>query len=514
MWKTDGCALVLLAALAGCATGAGARARPAAHRLPQAAELADEREGAELSDVRRHAARAAQAADAGALEQERAEWKAAADGFVRLADHHRTSEWRLVYRRAAAESCLRAGDPGGAARAAELLRGDLAADAETRADAARLSAMALKLAALDQVRAGKLEPIRIGGRKELRPRTPAEPWKRFIEAADACAADTGGAAPSAAAEGQVADLQLFAAQVQYGHDNVEEAQRRLEGLFERWPFSGAAAEGVETYLATFLARRDLAGYAQAIERASATLERSRGRAAPLASAPGATPEQEAVLGRIDAALRLLGPARNRITYERGMELLRSGKPREAAALFEQYLGESPGGAEAANALYNQSVAYALLKDARRSAAARERLLGKYPDAPEAATATVALATSRLAAGDTTRAVKLYLRYLERWPDGDQRCLALGNVGSALEQADRRLEAAARYRMFGLDARCARADPNTAARALYNAGVLYYNARRAAEARAAWTELLDLKGVTDPVSSSQIEEARERLKLLK
>lgn len=509
MSKTESCAIVLLAALAGCAMGAGARARPAVHRLPEAPELADERESAELGDARGHAARAAQAADAGAAERERAEWKEAADGFMRLADRHRTSEWRLVYRRAAAESYLRAGYPGGAARAAELLRGDRAADAETRADAARLAAVALKLAAQEQVREGKLEPIRIGSRKELLPRAPAEPWKRFIEAADACAGGT----TSPAAEGQVADLQLFAAQVEYGYDNVEEAQRRLEGLFQRWPFTGAAADGVATYLATFLARKDVSGYAQAIERARAMLERSRERAEPLAAAPGATPEQKAVLGGIDAALRQLGPAKSRVTYERGMELLRGGKPREAAVVFEQYLRESPAGGEAANALYNQSVAYALVKEARRSAAARERLLSKYPDAPEAATATVALATSRLAAGDTGRAVKLYLRYIEKWPDGDQRCLALGNVGSALEQADRRLEAAARYRAFGLDERCAKADPNTAARALYNAGVLYYNARHSADARAVWTRLLNLKDVTDAVSRSELEEARERLKLL-
>jgi TolA-binding protein len=510
------CAVGLSAVLAGCAMGAAAPARPAMHELPEGRELADERESAELSDARRHAARAGQAAEAGASERERAEWKEAADGFMRLADRHRTSEWRLVYRRAAAESFLRAGDPDGAARAAELIRGDQAAGADTRADAARLAAFALKLAAQEQVREGKLEPIRIGGRRELRPRAPAQPWKRFIEAADAYAdaiAGAGGARPRAAEE-QAAALELFAAQVEFGHDNVEEAQRRLERLFERWPSTGAAADGVATYLATFLARKDLAGCEQAIERARAMLERSRMRAEPLAAAGGATPEERAVPGKIDAALAKLGPARSRIAYERGMGLLRGGKPREAAAALELYLGESPGGPEAANALYNQSVAYALAGEARKSAAARERLLAQYPDAPEVATATVALATSRLAAGEAARAVKLYLRYLEKWPDGDQRCLALGNVGSALEQAGRRLEAAARYRAFGLDERCAKADPDTAARALYNAGVLYYNARRGADARAAWTQLLDLKNVTDAISRSQIEEARERLKLLK
>ncbi len=489
--------------------GGGARANQVGHKVPDAKALTDDAERAALGDAQGHAARAGQAADSGDVERARTEWREAAEGFTRLADRHRTSEWRLVYRRAAAECFLRAGDPEGAAREADRLRGDPAADATTRAEGARLAAGALQLAALEQVRAGRLDPVRIGSRKELRPRPLAEPWKRFVEAADAYAA----ACPPGA-EHDAAALALFAAQVEYSHDNVEDAQARLEVIFERWPATGAAAEGVGTYLQTFLARKDAAGHAQAMERARAMLERNRESVESTARAPGATGEEKAVPEKVAAALKQLGAEKDRLVYVRGMELLRGGKPAEAVTAFEHYLRESPDGSDAPNALYNQAVAHALAKEPRQAESARERLLQEYPDAPEAGVATVALATSRLGAGDTTRAVQLYERYLQKWPDGDQRCLALGNLGSALEQADRRLEAAARYRTFGLDERCAKADPNIASRALYNAGVLYYNARRRADAKAVWTELVNMNGVSDAVSRSQIEQARERLNLLK
>ncbi len=514
--KVKGLALVALLAGA-CATagggGGGLKVFQADHRMPDYKDVGDDTERAELKDTQTHTGRAADARTSGNMDQARQESKLAADALLKLAERYPSSEWRIVYRRAAAENYLQAADAEGAARAADLFRTDKDATPATQAFGARLAAGSLQQLAFQKVKAGELEPVKIGRKTELKPRPPAETWKRYIDAADAYAV-VYTTDPSPTAEHDAALLQLLAAEVQYSHDNIEEAQKRFEAIFQKWPLTAAAVDGVGPYLLTFPARKDMKGYGDAVVRMQAMLESDKPKAQAAASASGATAEQKALPEKIASVLQQLGQEKNRLGYAGAMELLKSGKPAEAAAGFEEFVAQNPDSPDAANALYNAGVAYVQAKEPKKAEEARRRLLDKYPDAPEAGIATVALATSRLQAHDTGGAVQLYDRYLEKWPDGEQRCLALGNAGAALEQGNKKLQAAARYRTFGQDARCAKDDPNTAARALYNSGVLYYNAKKRGDAKAVWSTLVNLKGIDDPVTKSQMTDARQRLESLK
>jgi len=516
--KVNGLALAALLA-AGCATAGqsgfagGTKVYQADHKMPLARELDDENERAETTNAQVHVNRANQARESGNLDQARSEWKEAGDAFLHVAERYPSSEWRIVYERAAAEQYLQAGDWQGAARAADLFRNDKDASPVTKAVGARMAAGSLQGLAFQQVKAGQLDPVKIVRKGELKPRPPADLWKRFIEAADGYA-QVYKNDPVPEAPQYAATLALLAAEVEYSYDNVEDAQKRFEGIFQQWPLTAAAVDGVGPYLQTVLARRDTKAYSDAVERVRAMLEANKPKAEQAAKAPEATPEQKAVAEKIASVLEQLGTEKNRLGYAQAMELLRAGKAVDAAAGFEAYVVQNPDAPDAPAALYNAGVAYSQAKEPKKAEAARARLLEKYPDAPEAANATLAVATARLNGGDAARAIQLYDHYLKKWPEGEQRCLALGNIGAAYELGDKPLEAAQRYRTFGTDPKCAKDDPNTAGRALYNSGVLYYNAKKRADAKTAWTALANMQGVNDPVTKSQQDDARQRLKALK
>jgi outer membrane protein assembly factor BamD (BamD/ComL family) len=518
--KVNGLALAALLA-SGCATAGGSgpgvdmKVWQADHKMPLAKDLEDDNERAEVGNAQRHVNLGNQASESGNQDQARVEWKEGADGFMHVAERFPSSEWRIVYERSAAESYLRANDFQGAARAADQFRNDKDASPLTKAFGARIAAGSLQGLAFQQVKAGQLDPVKIGRKTEVNPRPPAELWKRFVEAADAYEQVRKSDPISEADREQAASaLALLAAQVEYSYDNVEDARKRFEKIFQQWPLSSASVDGVGTYLLTFDTRKDMKAYNDAVERVRAMLEANRPKAEQAAKAPDATPEQKALPEKIAGVLQQLDQEKNRLGFGTAMALLRAGKPAEAAAGFEAYVAQNPDAPDAPTALYDAAVAHAQAKEPKKAEAIRERLLEKYPDAPEAANATLAIATARLNGGDAAKAIVLYGHYLQKWPDGEQRCLALGNIGAAYERADKPLEAAARYRAYGTDAKCAKDDPNTAARALYNSGVLYLNGKKRADAKTAWTALADMHGLTDPVTKSQQDDAKQRLKALK
>ena len=77
-------------------------------------------------------------------------------------------------------------------------------------------------------------------------------------------------------------------------------------------------------------------------------------------------------------------------------------------------------------------------------------------------------------------------------------------------AKKTAQAAERYVAFGKDEKCGSADPNVAARALYRAGRLYEDAKQKAKAKESYAAAIAMKGVTDTVAKSQVEDAKRRV----
>jgi predicted negative regulator of RcsB-dependent stress response len=489
------------------------RVRRAWEELPGPSELADSAERGDLGRAREELAHAERARASGDLEHEAAVRRSAGEALGHLADVYPASAYRLVYRRAAAETLLVADDPEAAAGEAERLRADPAAGPSDRAGGARLAALALRRLLEREVKEGLAPPVEVVRKTELKPTEPGGTAKRLLDAIDAYTereADD----PRPGADAEAASLDLFAAEVVYAHDLAALAQGRLEALFRRFPLTEAAVEGVGPYLQTFAARHDMKGYAEAVERMRAELEQERPRAVELSQAPRAGADQANLPALIDSVLAQLAGEGDRMEFASAMDLLKAGKSAEAAVAFERYAEGHPDARDAPAALHNAGVAYGRARQPRRSQAALQRLLTRYPDAPEAAPATLALATNRLDAGDGPGAAQLYQRYLRRWPDGERRCLALVNLGAAQEQADRPLEAASHYLAYGKDETCADEDPSTAAHALSTAGHLYLDAGSKDEARLAFRLLVHLRGELDAEAKSQLAEARQELETLK
>jgi tetratricopeptide (TPR) repeat protein len=116
-------------------------------------------------------------------------------------------------------------------------------------------------------------------------------------------------------------------------------------------------------------------------------------------------------------------------------------------------------------------------------------------------------------GQHAESAKLYDEFLAKYPDSPNRCVAMQNVASELDQAKKPLDAAERYVSFGKDPACAKENANTTALALYRAGRLFQEAKKKPQAKEAYAAATALKGVTDAVAKSQIEDARRRMKSL-
>ncbi len=510
--------LLLLPLLAACATtsttgGTGIKRYGATYKLPDPSAIDGDAERSKYSDARNHARLGEVAKDSGNMDQARGEWRSAGIQLGEMADVYKSSEYRLVYRGWAARYLLQASAPEEANAQAEKLWADPDADPATRALAARMRYVALSQISSAEVRAGRLEPINLLGAdkrrgRELKPRPPAETWRRLIAAADDYGR-TYKAEDDAHASENAAGAELQAAQVQYSYDNMEEAARRFLAVIQDFPGTSHLDDAVTLYLQTFLVRGDTAGYLAAIDRVSGVVAAEAKKAADAAKGGDASAKGRAEqLARLEEQLRR---QRQGAGFAAASKLLSDGKPAEAAAAFEKFAAGSPDHADAATALYNAAIAWNSAKEPKKARAVRELLLSKYPDAKVAPKATLALATDLSMAGDHAAAVQRYQQYLAQYPAAEDRCLALQNVGAELDGARKSLEAAGYYLSYATDPKCGKDDPNNAAKVLYRAAAIFNKAGKRAETQQALKALVGLSGVTDPVAKSYVDDARSRVK---
>lgn len=527
MRTPSGATLLLVWMGAACATSQHP-VHPAGDSSPRPAALSDDIERQYQADAARHAGLADAARESGNLDLARTEDGAAAEGYAGFAERFSGSPWRFIALRSAAERFLLAGAPQKAVEQTQKILVDPQCDPSLKAVAHLLAASGWQAIALAETDAGKIEKLSLltVAQRQGQPlnlRSPAEPWKRFVEAVDAYLPLAGQGLDRqqsqsdrrTAGVASAADLALAAAQVTYAHDDLEEARRRLDGIVTDWPSNAAVMENaVPLYLQTFLVLRDDTGYDAAVARVRELLAPEVKKARSAANSKGATDGQKRaaeVLSRLD---NQLAEQQQGTGFTEGERLLSSGKYLEAAESFERFAAQRREHADAPSALFNAAIARDRANEPKRAMALREQLLRDYADSKVAQRAAVAQASAFSRMGDHREAQKLYGEYLTRWPKGEQRCLALYNRAVELSATGSTLEAADTLVVFGSDDRCAREDPRTAAGALYNAAGVYQKARKKDRLKSALKAMLGLPSVTDTVVRSWIVDARRRLEAMK
>jgi TolA-binding protein len=514
------CALAALLVAGGCATSGGAglgfdgRLKQADAKLPAAARFSEDAERKLVEDAQGRQLTARKALDEGNGEKARVELAAAAERFAQFADSYPGSEWRLAFRFKAAELQLLAQQHERAAAQAEKVLSDSAASDVTRAMAAQVAAMAWRGAALQRVKAGELEPIKLANAEErgataLNPRPLAEPWRRFVAAVDVYL-EVWQKHPELAKRPAERNLgltpwqaALVAAEVEYSSDDMADAQGRLEKIVEGWPGEADVMDrAVRLLLETFLVRKDDAGFAAARERVGRVLEEQ------LSKAQDARAKE--TFAKTIARVAQLG---ERLDFSAARRLLDGGKPAEAAEAFERFAEANPASLDAPNALFNAALAWDAAGRPEKAAAAREALIASHADSKVAPAAALHLAGAASKKGDHEAAARYYRRFIDRWPDATSRCIALQNIGYELDVQNKKVEAAERYLSFGSDAKCAGERPNEAAKALYRCGKLFIDAKQKSKAKDAFEAATRVGGVTDPAALSQIEDAKRQIKRL-
>jgi len=511
---------LLLAACAG-ASG-GIKAFQADHVSPELKLFDDEGERSMLRDPYEHVRLADISRASGNLDQARAEDRAAADGFAKFADKFQGSEWRLVFRRVAAERCLGGGDWTTAASQAKLLVDDPSSNDTTRAIGARIAVAAWQQLAVSETRAGKLEPLRelnaqLRKGQEAKPRVPADPWKRVVEYTDLYVSLSKAdpqAKPELARRGgiDVAGMAVFAGRIEFAYDNMEDARRRFEAAIASWPSRADILDtAVPLYLETYLVKKDDEGFEAAAARMHALVQAEAEKAAVAAKAPGAAEEQKKDAEDLAKLEAQLAKQQQAAGFNAAKRLLDAGKFAEAAATFEKFADENKDNPDVPNALYNAALGWEKAKEAKKALGLRERILKDFPDSKIAPQAVLALAATKSREKDSAAAQKLYQTYLDRWPQGAQRCLALYNLGVEVESQGKKLEAAQKYKAFAAEEGCLKENADVSARVLFHGGQLFMDAKKKDEAYAMWRSLVGLQGVKDTVALSWIEEAKRLLK---
>lgn len=512
-------AALLLLGVGACATGgagasrsSGDRFYQADQRMPEVSAFSEDAERAFYKDMRTHEQRADMAQSSGNLDQARAEWAAAAEGFGSFEERFGASEWQVPIRFHAAELFMYAQQWDKAAEQAEKTGADRHANEKTKAMAARLAAAGWLNAANMQVKAGKADPIKLAyvdQRKgePLNPRSPPGPWKRFVDASDnylaRLDADPEMAKPGAERRSAIppAQLALIAAEVQYAFDNIEEARRRFDAIIARWPGDAEIMENaVPLYLQTFLLLKDDAGYQAALERVQKVVAAEAKKASD--------PKQQAAYQKV---LDVVGRSEAGSRFSDAQKLLDAGKPAEAARSFEALAAENKPGSDIAGALHNAALAWDKASDGAKAAALRERIVKEFPDSKVAPLDALLVAAHLSRKGAHLESARAYSEFSQRWPGSPNRCLALQNVAAEYDMAKKPVDAAERYLVFGKDPACTQADPNFAARALYRSGQLFKIAKLKAKAKDAFTAAAAVQGVTDTVAKSQVDDARKQLK---
>jgi outer membrane protein assembly factor BamD (BamD/ComL family) len=502
----------------GCATsgragqGFDGRAKQADERLPAAARFYDETERALVDEAQARQTAGRKLVEEGNLEEARAEFGAAAERYARFADSYPSSEWRVAFRYKAAEFHLFAQQHDRAAAQADKVLADPAASDVTRAMTAQLAAVAWRGVAVQRIKAGELEPTKLARADEragapLSPRSPAEPWRRFIAAVDAYL-PVWQKHPEAAKRPSDRNLALtpwhgalIAAEIEYSCDNMEAAQRRLEAVIASWPGEADVMESaVPLLLQTFIARGDDAGFGAAKDRVKKVLEEQGSKAGEPRAKEGFSKLREQVV-RLEQARDFAAAKR----------LMEGGKAAEAAEGFEHFAADHGAATDAPVALFNAAQAWDAAGKPERAMAAREKLVASYGDSKVAPLAALFLANGASKREDHAAAARYYGAYIDRWPDAPNRCLALQNVGYELDVQGEKAGAAERYLAFGTDARCAKERPNEAAKALYRSGKLLIDAKQKAKAKDAFEAATRVDGVTDPTAQRQIEDAKRQIK---
>lgn len=504
----------------GCATSGGAglgldgRARQADEKLPAAARFSEDAERKLVEEAQGHQLTARKALDEGNSEKARVELAAAAERFVLFADTRPGSEWRLAFRFKAAELQLFAQQHERAAAQAEKVLADPAASDVTRAMAAQVAATAWRGVALQRVKAGELEPMKLAtaeqrGTTALNPHPPADPWRRVVVAVDAYlsvwqkhpeiakrpAERSLGLTPWQAA--------LVAAEVKYSCDDMADAEGRLDKIVDGWPGEADVMDAaVRLLLETFLVRKDDAGFSAAKDRVKKILDEQLSKAQD--------PRSKETFAKTIGRVAQLG---ERLDFSAAKRLLDGGKPAEAAEGFEKFAEANPDSTDAANALFNAALAWDAAGRPEKAVATRERLVAKHSESRVAPVAALHLAGAASKRGDHEAAARYYGSYLERWPDAANRCIALQNIGFELDVQNQKVEAAERYLSFGSDVKCASERPNEAAKALYRCGKLFIDAKQKSKAKDAFEAATRVGGVTDPAALSQIEDAKRQIKRL-
>jgi TolA-binding protein len=500
----------------------------------------DAAELALLKEVFKHVDRSLRDQLGGNIDAANAEAKVAADSLVSFVDKYKNHRLRIVFLRMAALRYLQSKEWEAAAEAAQRMVNDTKALPVTKAIGARYASGAWQMLAIQEMKAGKipqlkLQPSTARAGAAPRPRSPDRSWKMFVENADVYEQnrDADPTAKLSAEERQtqgstdLGQLQLIAAQVEFGYDNIEDAQRRFAKLIDMNPSRGDLLEtAVPYYLDTFRILKDPKGLDAAATRIEPVIAAQAKLAAAAAAAPNATEEQKksaATLARIATELKEGSKGSD---YNQAAALMgkadaaaKEGKPeaaaqyRESAAFYEKFAAGNKTSADAPNALFNAAIAHDKAKDGKKAVAIREQLVKEYPDAKVIQQTLLLLGSNLAASREYAASVKYNEEYLRRWPETPQRCVAMQNLGVALQETKRPAEAAAIYVKFATDPGCGD-DVNTTARVLYSAAKMQVDAKKPAEVKKTLQSLVALKGVTDPVAKSYQADAAERLKKMK
>jgi TolA-binding protein len=503
---------------------------------------ADSTEIALLKDAYEHIKAARIARLSGRDDDARAEDKLTADYLVGFVDKYTTHRNRLVFLRMAVERYLNAREWQKAAETAQRLLNDKDAEPVTKAIASRYGAGAWQMVAVADMKSGKIPPLKLvpsGARKgePAKPRMVDLPWKMFVEDADAYSkyrqADPTtkltAEEQKAAGGADAAQLEMIAAQVEFGYDNMEDAQRRFGNLIANYPSRADLMESaVPLYLDTFQFTKDRPALEAALAKVEPIIAGEMRRTAGEAAAPGASEQvkKDALIyarlatqlkdaaggGDYAAAADLM--AKGDAAAKEGKAADATARYKEAAALFEKFAAASKDSPDAPNALFNAALALDKAKDGKGAVAARERLLATYPDAKMAGPTYVLLGQGLWNEGNYAGSAAAYDRYLEKFPDGAQRCLALQNGGYALQKAGKKADAVQRFQRFAGDATCTKDDPNMAARVLYETGKSLAEQKKTADAKKVFQQLVALPGVTGVVEKSYQADAAQRIKSMK
>jgi TolA-binding protein len=501
----------------------------------------DATELALLKEVFKHIDRALRDQLSGNLDAASAESKIAADGLVGFVNKYTNHRLRIVFLRMAVLRYLQAKEWEAAAETSQRMIQDPRAEPVTKAIGARYGSSAWQMLAVQEMRSGKipqlkLKPSAARGGEPPKPRPLDRSWKMFVEDADIYEKnrDADPSSKLTAEERQtqggtdLGQLQVIAAQVEFGYDNIEDAQKRFGKVIEMHPSRGDLMEtAVPYYLDSFKILKDPKGLEAAAARIEPIISAEAKKAAEAAAAPGATEEQKKNAASFAKLASELKEGAKGGDYSQAAMVMgkadaaaKEGKPeaaalyRESAALYEKFAAANRASPDAPSALFNAAIAYDKAKDPKKAVAVREQLVKDFPEAKVLQQTYLLLGANLATSREYAASAKYNQEYLNRWPDSPQRCVAMQNLGVALQETKKPADAAAVYLRFANDPGCGAEDPNTTARVLYSAAKMQAEAKKTADAKKTMQALVALKGVTDPVAKSYQADAKDRLSKMK